>query len=188
MADDVARIAGVLRGEVLHLELIRKARTGDRSADSCRCIHWWPTTTGWCVMSDKKSIAQGPVGLLRVALLVVGLIFVVGVYPLTEVWPSGWSWGHGSSHYLAMIIGLYATLGVFLLLATRDPLANRSLIWFTVVSSVVHAAIMAVQAISDSNERGHLLGDVPALLIVAALLAVLMRRAETPRTVGVGSG
>jgi hypothetical protein len=57
-----------------------------------------------------------------------------------------------------------------------------------VVSSVVHAAIMAVQAITDSNERGHLLGDVPALLIVAALLALLMRRAETPRTVGVGSG
>lgn len=77
---------------------------------------------------------------------------------LTEVWPSGWSWGHGASHYLAMIIGLYATLGVFRLLATRDPLANRSLIWFTVVSSVVHAVIMAVQALSDSNERGHLNG------------------------------
>ena len=138
-------------------------------------------------MSDDKAMDQGPVGLLRVALAVVGAIFVIGIYPLTKVWPSGWSWGHGSSHYLAMIIGLYATLGVFLLLATRDPLANRSLIWFTVVSSVVHAAIMAVQALSDANERGHLLGDVPVLLIDAAVLAVLQRRAETPRSVGAGS-
>ena len=86
-----------------------------------------------------------------------------------------------------MINGFYATLGVFLLLATRDPLANRSLIWFTVVSSVVHAAIMAVQALSDAGERGHLLGDVPALLIVAAVLAVLQRRAETPRSVAAGT-
>ena len=139
-------------------------------------------------MSDDKAVNHGPVGLLRVALAVVGVIFVVGIYPLTKVWPSGWAWGHGSSHYLAMIIGLYATLGIFLLSATRDPLANRSLIWFTVVSSVVHAVIMTVQALSDANERGHLLGDVPALLIVAAVLALLMRRADAPRTVGAGSG
>ncbi|WP_099025347.1 DUF6632 domain-containing protein [Mycolicibacterium palauense] len=118
---------------------------------------------------------------LRVALVVTGAIFVFGVYPLTEVWPAGWSWGHGSSHYLMMIIGVYATLGVFLVLAARDPLANRSLIWFTVVSSVVHAGIMAVQAVSDEAERGHLVGDVPALLIVAAVLGVLMWRVEAAR-------
>jgi hypothetical protein len=51
----------------------------------------------------------------------------------------------------------------------------------------VHAAIMAVQALSDAGERGHLLGDVPALLIVAAVLAVLQRRAETPRSVAAGT-
>ena len=69
-----------------------------------------------------------------------------------------------------------ATLGVFLLLASRDPLANASLIWFTVWSSVVHAAIMAVQAIADPMERGHLIGDVPALVLIAVLLAALMPR------------
>lgn len=137
-------------------------------------------------MSDGKAVNHGPVGLLRVGVAVVGVIFVVGIYPLTKVWPSGWSWGSGSSHYLAMIIGLYATLGVFLLLATRDPLGNRSLIWFTVVSSVVHAVIMTIQALLDADERGHLLGDIPALLIVAAVLAWLLRRAETPRTAGTG--
>lgn len=68
--------------------------------------------------------------------------------------------GHEHSHYLMMIIGVYATLGVFLLLASRDPYAHKSLIWFTVCSSVVHAAIMGVQSFNDPMERGHLLGDV----------------------------
>jgi len=119
------------------------------------------------------------VAALRVVLIVVGLIFLLAIYPLGVVWPSGWTWGHGHSHYLTMIIGVYATLGVFLLMAARDPLRNASLIWFTVWSSVVHALIMAGQALSDATERGHLLGDVPALLIVAIALAVLMPRGQT---------
>jgi hypothetical protein len=98
------------------------------------------------------------------------------IYPLGVVWPSGWTWGQGHSHYLMMIIGVYATLGVFLLLAAKDPLRNTSLIWFTVWSSVVHAVIMAAQALADGKESGHLLGDVPALLIVAIALAALTPR------------
>ena len=113
---------------------------------------------------------------LRIALVVVGLIFLVGVYPLSRIWPSGWAWGAGHSHYLMMILGLYATLGVFLIVASRDPLAHRSLIWFTVWSSVVHALIMAVQAFRDPMERGHLIGDVPALRVVAIVLATLTPR------------
>lgn len=112
---------------------------------------------------------------LRVALVLVGLVFLLGVYPLTIVWPAGWAWHHtGQSMYLQMILGIYATLGIFLLIASRDPLANRSLIWFTVWSSAVHGAIMAAQAIVYPEHRGHLMGDVPALLIVAVVLAVLM--------------
>lgn len=114
---------------------------------------------------------------LRIALLLVGIIFIVGIYPLTIIWPSGWSWHTGPmSHYLQMILGVYATLGVFLLIASRNPLANLSLIWFTVWSSVVHAGIMAMQSLANSEHRGHLLGDVPALLIVAAVLAYLTPR------------
>lgn len=113
---------------------------------------------------------------LRIVLVVFGLVFVFGVYPLTVVWPSGWSWGE--SQYLTMIVVVYATLGVFLMLAARDPLANRSLIWFTVWSSVAHALTMAVQSLSAPMHHGHLAGDVPALLLVAVVLAVLMRRAE----------
>lgn len=116
--------------------------------------------------------------LLRIALIAVGLIFTFGIYPLSVVWPSGWTWGHGHSHYLMMIVGVYATLGVFLLLASRDPQANSSLIWFTVWSSVVHGAIMAVQSFTDPMETGHLIADVPALFIVAVVLSLLMLRAK----------
>jgi len=114
---------------------------------------------------------------LKIALIVFGVIFTFAVYPLGIVWPSGWTWGPGHSHYLMMIIGVYATLGVFLLIASRDPLRHTSLIWFAVWSSVVHAVIMAFQSFADSAERGHLVGDVPALLLVAIVLAALTPRA-----------
>jgi hypothetical protein len=74
----------------------------------------------------------------------VGIIFIFGIYILMIVWPSGWAWHSGHSDYPLMIVGIYATLGVFLILAARDPLTHRSLIWFTVWSSVVHGGIMAV--------------------------------------------
>jgi hypothetical protein len=123
---------------------------------------------------------------LRLALRVVGVIFIVGIYSLIVIWPSGWSWHSGQSHhlphYLQMILGVYATLGIFLLIASRDPLANLSLIWFTVWSSVVHAGIMAAQALANPEQMGHLWGDVPALLVVAAVLALLTPRTATAET------
>ncbi len=115
---------------------------------------------------------------LRVALILVGLIFLLGIYPLGMVWLSGWAWGVGHSHYHLMIVGVYATLGLFLLMAARNPAANTSLIWFTVWSSVVHAVIMAGQSLFDASERGHLIGDVPALLVVAIALGALTPRAQ----------
>lgn len=115
---------------------------------------------------------------LRFALLLVGLVFLVGVYPLTIFWPSGWAWHTGQSEYLQMILAIYATLGVFLILASRDPLAHRSLIWFTVWSSVVHGAVMAVQAIVNTQHIGHLWGDVAALFVVAGVLAFLIPRTD----------
>lgn len=113
---------------------------------------------------------------LRIALYVIGVILVIGLPLLMVVWPDGFAWEPRQSEYEQMILGIYATLGVFLILAARDPLANRSLIWFTVWSSVVHGAIMLAQAIVDSTERANLLGDVPALFIMAAVLAFLMPR------------
>ena len=114
-------------------------------------------------------------GLLKLALAVFGAIFLL-VYPLAVVWPSGWAWHAGAPHasqYFMMIVGVYATLGVFLLIASRNPQAHRSLIWFTVWSSVVHGAIMAVQSM-PAEHQGHLLGDVPALFLVAIILGGLL--------------
>lgn len=114
---------------------------------------------------------------LRIALVLVGLIFIFAVYPLMmALWPSGWRWSPNQPQYEQMILGVYATLGVFLLIASRNPLHHLSLIWFTVVSSVVHAGIMTVQALTMPSEHGHLFGDVPALLLVAVVLAGLTPR------------
>jgi len=119
---------------------------------------------------------------LRIALICTGLIATVCFYPLMLVWPSGWAWHTGYSDYPLMIVGIYATLGVFLLMAARNPLEHLSLIWFTVWSSVVHGAIMAVQSLMHGAHYGHLFGDVPALFIVAIVLAVLTPRGDEART------
>jgi hypothetical protein len=112
---------------------------------------------------------------LRIALIAVGIAFLL-IYPLMKVWSSGWSWQPGQYEYEQMIVGVYATLGVFLLWASQKPLAHLSLIWFTVWSSFVHGLIMAVQAVIDPAEHGHLLGDIPALFLVAIVLGFLTPR------------
>lgn len=122
-----------------------------------------------------------PYRLLKLALAVFGVIALL-LYPLAVVWPSGWAWHAGAPHdsrYFMMIVGLYATIGVFLRNAARRPEAYLSFIWFVVWSSVVHAVIMAVQSFGGGHQMhmGHLWGDVPALLLMAAVLAVLVRTA-----------
>lgn len=107
---------------------------------------------------------------LKIALIGFGAIFCL-VYPLGMVWPSGWVWHGGEGeYYLQMICGVYAVLGLHLIAAAKNPQAHSSLISFTIWSSVVHALIMGVQAVGDGHEIGHLVGDVPALLLVAGVL------------------
>lgn len=116
--------------------------------------------------------------LLSLALTAFGAIFCL-IYPLAIVWPSGWAWHEGSpaaNNYYMMIVGVYATLGIFLIRAARNPAANASLIWFTVWSSIVHALVMAYQSLQDPMHHGHLLGDVPALVLVAIVLGLLMKK------------
>jgi len=118
--------------------------------------------------------------LLSAALIVFGVVFCL-IYPLALNWPAGWAWHSGSpasSDYFMMIVGVYATLGVFLIRAAREPAAHASLIWFTVWSSVVHAGIMTAQSLRQPAQHGHLFGDVPALLLVALVLGVLMNRSS----------
>jgi len=121
--------------------------------------------------------------LLSAALVVFGLAFCL-LYAMLIIWPSGWAWHQGtpaSSDYFMMIAGVYAVLGIFMIRAARDPLAHVSLIWFVVFSSVVHALVMAVEAFRTPMMMGHMIGDVPFLLVIAIVLAVLMSKAQAGR-------
>lgn len=114
---------------------------------------------------------------LKIVLKVFGVILIVGIYAMMKwIWTDGWSWTPRQPEYEQMILGVYAVLGVFLIRAAKDPVANASLIWFTVWSSVVHGGIMLAQAILDETERANLMGDVPALFLLALVLWYLMPR------------
>src|SRR4029077_20062354 len=101
---------------------------------------------------------------LKVVLVVVGLIFCGLAYPLMMF--------VRQEHALAMMLSVYVTLGIFLLLAARNPSANRSLIIFTAWSSFAHAALMAVQAFRNFIARGELVG-VGVLIVIGVALIVL---------------
>jgi hypothetical protein len=101
---------------------------------------------------------------LRVVLVVVGLLFSALVYPLMMFIKQ--------EPALAMMLSVYVSLGIFLLLAARNPSANRSLIAFTAWSSFAHAALMAVQAFRNFIARGELLGVVVLVIIGVALIAL----------------
>lgn len=116
---------------------------------------------------------------LKIALIAFGVIFLL-VYPLSLIWPSGWVWHGGQGvYYLQMLSVIYAVLGGFLIAAAKNPSAHRSLISFTVWSSLAHSALMLVQLIVDGHEAGHLIGDVPALFLVAGVLWYLSSGLET---------
>lgn len=116
---------------------------------------------------------------LRIALVLVG-VTCLALGPLMLVWPSGWRWTPHHAHYEQMMVGLYLTLGIFLIRASRDPVRHLSLIWFAVWSSLVHAGVMTIQALTGPEHRGHLIADVPALFLAAAVLSLLMPRRQRP--------
>jgi hypothetical protein len=101
---------------------------------------------------------------LKVVLAVVGLLFLALAYPLVLF--------ARQDPAVSMMFSLYVTLGVFLLLAIRSPLANRSLIAFTAWSSFAHAAVMGTQAMRDMISRGEL-GGVAALIVIGIVLIAL---------------
>ena len=101
----------------------------------------------------------------KVVLIIVGLLFAATIYPLLFL--------VRDEPTLQMMLSLYVTLGVFLLLASRNPSAHRSLIAFAAWSSIAHASVMAVQAIGDVNERVHLLIGVVLFVIIGLALIVV---------------
>ena len=112
---------------------------------------------------------------LSISLYVFGIIYLVGVPLLMMVFESsGWTWTPRQPEYEQMIMGVYATLGIFLIMAAKNPAEHTSLIWFTIWSNIVHGGVMLYHSIIDVTERANLVGDVPALFIVAAVLWYLM--------------
>ena len=110
---------------------------------------------------------------LKVVLVVVGLLFMATVYPMLMFVKQ--------APALAMMLSVYVTLGIFLLLAARDPSANRSLIAFTAWSSLAHAGVMGVQALRHFVARGELLG-VALLAVIGVALIVLAPARQSMRS------
>ena len=106
---------------------------------------------------------------LKVVLVLVGLLFSAGIYPLAmSLWKLNKS-DYGDD----MMLSLYFPLGIFLLMAVRNPSANRSLIGFAAWSSFAHGAVMAVLAVHIASERGGLLSAVAVLVIIGVALIAL---------------
>ena len=123
-------------------------------------------------MDDAKKLE-----ILKILLYVFGIGFIVALYPLHILWPSGWGWHHGQGvYYFQMIAITFAVLGFFLIRAAKNPMEHTSLLWFTVWSNLGHGVVMLVQAIIDETERGHLIADIPFLIIAAAVMAYLIPR------------
>ncbi len=114
---------------------------------------------------------------LKGVLVLVGLLFSAGVYPLTTS-----LWQRNESEFAPMMLSLYVTLGIFLLIAVRNPSANRSLIAFTAWSSFAHGAVMVVQAFQNRIERGELLGVAALVIIGVALIALAPAKQSVERT------
>jgi len=114
---------------------------------------------------------------LKLLLVLLGLLFSAGVYPVTDS-----LWHANQSMYADdMMLSLYIALGIFLLMAVRNPSANRSLIAFTAWSSFAHAAVMAVMALRNASYRGDLVGVAVLGIIGVALIALAPARQSGDR-------
>ena len=108
---------------------------------------------------------------LKILLVLLGLLFVAGLYPLITSIRSGWQANREDAEPMA--ISLYVTLGIFLLVAARNPSANRSVIAFAAWANIAHAAVMAVMAVHLPNERADLLIAAAVFGVIGAALIVL---------------
>ena len=122
-------------------------------------------------MSSESGVAMRR---LSIFMIVLGAGLILLLPFAFDVWPAGFRWGHPHGHpaYERMIIAIYMSLGVCLILAARDPLRNAILIDFTILSSVAHGAVMTYDSFAMEGELTHMVGDVPLLFALAAVLVV----------------
>ena len=103
---------------------------------------------------------------LRVVLVLVGLMFLSGVFALLQ-------YNNPSKAWEQMLASVYATLGVFLIIAAFNPSAHRSLIAFTAWSSLVHGAVMGVQAVKGVIPHSDLLQAATPMLAIGVVFLLL---------------
>jgi succinate-acetate transporter protein len=115
---------------------------------------------------------------MKIVLVLVGLFFMAGIIPLTMFFSREPS--------VPMIMSIYVTLGIFLLLAVRDPAANRSLIAFAGWANLAHAAVMAVQEYKNVIERRELAGVVAFAIVGVVLVALAPSKQQVEQTSAVG--
>lgn len=106
---------------------------------------------------------------LKVVMVVSGLLFLGGVYPLVM---SLWT-GQHTNDIVPMFLSLYVTLGIFLLIAARNPVEHRSLILFAAWSSFAHAGVMLIQSYGNVTGRSDLYGMAAILILIGAPLIAL---------------
>jgi len=111
---------------------------------------------------------------LQIALVLVGLLFSLAILPLI----GGLRDPAGSDTGDTMMMSLYFTLGIFLLIAVRNPAAHRSVIVFAAWSSFAHAVTMSTQGIEIPSERSGFLGGSALLVVIGVVLLALL----PPRT------
>jgi len=123
---------------------------------------------------------------LRILLVLFGLIFVAGVYPLITSVRSGWQANKEDAEPMAL--SLYVTMGIFLLVAARHPSANRGVIAFAAWLNIAHAAVMAVMSVHLPNERQDLLIAAAVFGVIgAALILLVPAKQSTERTPSPGA-
>jgi len=116
--------------------------------------------------------------LLRIVLLATAA-FLVFVLPfMFDLWPGGFRWSHPAGHpaYERMIIAIYFALGLCLVPTAFDPERHVMLIDFTILSSLLHGAVMTYDSFVQEHEMIHLVGDVPILFVLSAVLLWLHPR------------
>ena len=116
---------------------------------------------------------------------IVGTI-IIPIFVFFDVF-GGWRWAPYNAIYDQMIVSIYFVLGIFLLRASRSPQQHRSLLWFTVWSSVAHGLVMLFHAITHPGNLGHLIGDVNILVGAAALGWALYKSRATNESGGIDS-
>ena len=116
--------------------------------------------------------------LLTIVLLATAAFLILGLPFMFDLWPAGFRWAHPSQHpaYERMIIAIYLALGICLIPTALDPQRHVMLIDFTILSSLLHGAVMTYDAFAQQHEMTHLVGDVPILFLLAGVLIWLHPR------------